>query len=267
MACLNPGILMKLLEDMNMEEAASDDRKPAILQIRSIVPVLSEGNLWPNQGFYLKVSDASHAMYVSLPQEQDEFVLCNKLHLGQFIYVNRLESAYPVPLLVGVRPFPGRNSCGGARMDLISMDNLVEISSTSDPELVREVIKDMEEKLKHKVRIGSASRASSEARVSGRTVRNMALEFSRERDLSDSDCSRKVDRDSDTESTISTCSAVSRISKRRSWNDADNSRLDDIMESPNITRRLKPIRHSPSTSVSPNFLDCINGGLLCWFFV
>ncbi|OWM79167.1 uncharacterized protein LOC116197270 [Punica granatum] len=246
MASLNSGVLVKLLEDMNAEEAALDDRKPALLQIRSIIPVLAEGDLWPNQGFYLKVSDASHAMYVSLPHDQDEFVLCNKLHLGQFIYADRLETSYPVPLLVGVRPYLGRNSCTGARKGLISIDNLVEIGDASNQELVKEVIKDAEEKPRMKVRSTSTSGA-----VPGiRTVRNMAQKSSRERDLSDSDCSRKVDRDSDTESTISTCSSVSRISKRRSWNDADNSRLDEILEIPSIRRRLKPIRHSPSSSSS-----------------
>lgn len=257
---------MKLLEDMNMEEAASDDRKPAILQIRSIVPVLSEGNLWPNQGFYLKVSDASHAMYVSLPQEQDEFVLCNKLHLGQFIYVNRLESAYPVPLLVGVRPFPGRNSCIGAQKDLVSMDDLVEISGASDPEMVKEVIKETEEKSRQKGR-SSASRRSPEARTAGRTVGKMARRHSSVRDPSP-DCSRKIDRDSDTESTISTCSTVSRISKRRSWNGADNPRLDDIVEISAIRRKLKPIHYSPSASVSTVFLDKhVNRRPFSWFFV
>lgn len=251
MACLNPGVLVKLLEDMNTEEVVSDDRKPALLQIRSIVPVLSEGDLWPNQGFYLKISDASHAMYVSLPQEQDEFVLGNKLHLGQFIYADRLESSYPVPLLVGVRPFPARNACIGARKDLVSMDDLVEISGASDPELVKEVIKEMEEKPRQKIHSASASRASPEARSGGRIVRDTVQKFSADRDLSDSDCPRKIDRDSDTESTISTCSSLSRISKRRSWNGADNSRLDDIMGIPALRRRLKPVRYSPITSVSP----------------
>ncbi|KAK4757454.1 hypothetical protein SAY87_018755 [Trapa incisa] len=238
MAFLNSGVLIKLLEDINTDEtaaASSDDRKPSLLQIRSIVPVLSDGNLWPNQGFYLKVSDASHAMHVSLPKEKDEFVLCNKLNIGQFVYVDRLEPAYPVPLLVGVRPFPGRNSCVSARKDLVSMENLVEISGTSDPETVEEVIKDMEEKSSRKVRTTS------------RMVRNMALECFRDRsDPSDSDGSRRVDR----ESTISTCSAMSRMMKRRSGNDSDSSRLDDTMETPTVTRRLKPIRHSTSTNIS-----------------
>ena len=87
MASLRPGVLTKLLEDMNVDEKGSENvRKPMLLQIRSIIPVLEEGDLWPNRGFYLKVSDLSHAMYVSLPHEQDELILSNRLQLGQFIY-------------------------------------------------------------------------------------------------------------------------------------------------------------------------------------
>jgi len=57
MASLKNGVLVKLLDDMEMEEKDLDDvQKPALLQIRSIIPVLEEGNLWPNRGFFLKVS-------------------------------------------------------------------------------------------------------------------------------------------------------------------------------------------------------------------
>ncbi|KAK4766402.1 hypothetical protein SAY87_008044 [Trapa incisa] len=237
MACLNSGVLVKLLEDMNVEDTASDDRKPSLLQIRSIVPVLSGGDLWPNQGFYLKVSDASHAMYVSLPHDQDDSVLCNKLHLGQFVYADRLESSYPVPLLIGVRPFPGRNSCTGSKKDLVSMDDLVEISGVSDPETV---IKETDEKPREKVLSTCGSR-------------NMAQKLSATRDPSP-DYSRRIDRDSDTESTVSTCSTGSRISKRRIWNGADNARPDDIVEASAIRRRSKPIRCNPSASGSSGHL-------------
>ncbi|CAF1921301.1 unnamed protein product [Brassica oleracea var. botrytis] len=43
--------------------------------------LLAGGELFPNQGFYLKVSDASHTTYVSLPDEHDDLILSDKLHL------------------------------------------------------------------------------------------------------------------------------------------------------------------------------------------
>ncbi|CAG7875472.1 unnamed protein product [Brassica rapa] len=45
-----------------------------------IVPALAGGELFPNQGFYLKVSDSSHATSVSLPDEHDDLILSDKLH-------------------------------------------------------------------------------------------------------------------------------------------------------------------------------------------
>ncbi|OVA17101.1 Protein of unknown function DUF936 [Macleaya cordata] len=119
MASLQPGILLKLLEDTDLDEQTIGERRPALLQIRSIIPVMAEGDFWPKQGFYLKVTDASHAMYVSLPYEHDEMILNNKLQLGQFIHVTKLESATPVPILVGVNPVPGRHPCVGTPEDLV----------------------------------------------------------------------------------------------------------------------------------------------------
>lgn len=87
MASLSSGILVKLLEEMGADEKESKNEKPILLQIRSIIPVMADTDLWPKQGFHLKVSDSSHAMFVSLPQEQDELVLCNKLQLGQLLFV------------------------------------------------------------------------------------------------------------------------------------------------------------------------------------
>ncbi|KAJ8763559.1 hypothetical protein K2173_002442 [Erythroxylum novogranatense] len=124
MAQLSSGVLVKFLREMNVDGNPLHDRQPVLLQIRSIIPVLRDGDLWPNRGFIVKVSDLSHALYVSLPKEQDDMVLCNKLHLGQFIWVEKLEAAYPVPMLKGVKPIPGRNPCIGSPKDLLPLRNL-----------------------------------------------------------------------------------------------------------------------------------------------
>ncbi|KAI9169936.1 hypothetical protein LWI28_019822 [Acer negundo] len=49
----------------------------------------------------------------NLPSEHNDFVLSNKMQLGQFIYVDRLELGSPVPIVKGVKPIPGRHSLMG----------------------------------------------------------------------------------------------------------------------------------------------------------
>ncbi|KAK3129721.1 hypothetical protein QOZ80_6BG0483770 [Eleusine coracana subsp. coracana] len=119
MASLVPGILVKLLQHMNTDIKVAGEHRSSLLQVVSIVPALAGSDLFTNQGFYLKVSDSSHATYVSLPEEQHDLILSDKIQLGQFIHVDRLEAATPVPILRGVRPIPGRHACVGNPEDLV----------------------------------------------------------------------------------------------------------------------------------------------------
>lgn len=123
MASLTPGVLLKLLQQMNSDARGGEKRRSeaALLQVISIVPALAGGELWPNHGFYLRVSDSSHAIYVSMAEEEDhDLILSDKLQLGQFIHVDRLEPGSPLPLLRGVRPLPGRHPCLGSPEDLVT---------------------------------------------------------------------------------------------------------------------------------------------------
>lgn len=124
MATLVPGVLLKLLQHMNTDVKVAGEHRSSLLQVVSIVPALAGGELFPNQGFYLKVSDSSHATYVSLPDEHDDLILSDKLQLGQFIHVERLQAATPVPILRGVRPVPGRHPCVGSPEDLVATHSL-----------------------------------------------------------------------------------------------------------------------------------------------
>ncbi|KAL6524679.1 hypothetical protein OROHE_015961 [Orobanche hederae] len=125
MASLVPGVLLKLLQHMNTEVKVAGEHRLCVLQVVSIVPALAAGGeLFPNQGFYLKVSDSSHATYVSLPDEHDDLILSDKIQLGQFIHVERLEAASPVPILRGVRPTPGRHPCVGTPEDIVATHSL-----------------------------------------------------------------------------------------------------------------------------------------------
>ena len=116
MATLAGGVLVKLLEAMKSgeEKKPADAHRSALLQVTDIVPAELEGNsLWPKRGFYLKLSDGSHSAYASLPFEQDDLVLGNKIQLGQFIHVDKLEPGSPVPVMKGARPVPGRHPLVG----------------------------------------------------------------------------------------------------------------------------------------------------------
>ncbi|XP_022843933.1 uncharacterized protein LOC111367348 [Olea europaea var. sylvestris] len=124
MVTLVPGILLKLLQHMNTDVKVGGQHRSSVLQVVSIVPALTGGDLFSNQGFYLKVSDSAHATYVSLPDEHVDLILSDKIQLGQFLNVERLEAASPVPILRGVRPVPGRHPCVGTPEDIVATHSL-----------------------------------------------------------------------------------------------------------------------------------------------
>ncbi|XP_027152576.1 uncharacterized protein LOC113752695 [Coffea eugenioides] len=65
MATLAPGILLKLLNGMNSGVKPTNEHRSSLLQVTDIVPAdLDEKNLWPKHGFFIKVSDSSHSIYV-----------------------------------------------------------------------------------------------------------------------------------------------------------------------------------------------------------
>nr|CAD1838046.1 unnamed protein product [Ananas comosus var. bracteatus] len=107
MASLTPGILIKLLKNINSNVKVCGEYRSILLQVISIVPALTGSELYPDHGFFIKVSDSLHSTYVSLSKDDNELILSNKLQLGQFIYVDKVEPRIPVPVLVGVRPVPG----------------------------------------------------------------------------------------------------------------------------------------------------------------
>ncbi|KHN01442.1 hypothetical protein glysoja_009648 [Glycine soja] len=121
MASLIPGVLLKLLQSMDSDVKVNGEYRSVLLQVISIVPAITGSELWPNQGFFLKVSDSSHSTYVSLSKEDNELILNNKLQLGQFFYVDRIEAGTPVPILVDVRPVPGRHPFIGNPKDLMQL--------------------------------------------------------------------------------------------------------------------------------------------------
>lgn len=144
MASLTPGVLLKLLQSMNSNIKVLGEYRSVLLQVISIVPALSGSELWPNQGFFVKVSDSSHSTYVSLSKEGNELILNNKLQLGQFFYVDRLEAGTPVPILQGVRPVPGRHPFVGNPKDLMQMVDPSESPVQADDHAGRNSLKPRE---------------------------------------------------------------------------------------------------------------------------
>ncbi|XP_076884345.1 uncharacterized protein LOC143533446 [Bidens hawaiensis] len=124
MTTLVPGVLLKLLQHMNTNVKVGGEHRSSLLQVISIVPCLSGGDFLKNQGFYIKVSDSSHATYVTLPDEQIDLILSDKIQLGQYVFVERLESASPVPFLRGCRPVPRRHPCVGTPEDIVATHSL-----------------------------------------------------------------------------------------------------------------------------------------------
>ncbi|KAL9142310.1 hypothetical protein ABFS82_14G160900 [Erythranthe guttata] len=124
MASLTPGILQKLLLNSGDKDfkVAGEHRSP-LLQVIGIVPSI-EDDPWKSRGYYLRVSDSLHSAYVAVSDEDVELVLSDKVQLGQFIHVTRLDSGSPVPVLRGIKPIPKRRPCLGEPKDLISSDFL-----------------------------------------------------------------------------------------------------------------------------------------------
>ncbi|KAL2478567.1 Plant protein of unknown function [Forsythia ovata] len=110
MASLTPGILLKLLQNVDNKDfkVAGEHRDDP----------------WESRGYYLRVSDSVHSAYVSVSDEDVELILGDKIQLGQFIHVSRLDSGSPVPVLRGVKPVPKRRPCVGDPKDLIASDFL-----------------------------------------------------------------------------------------------------------------------------------------------
>ncbi|KAI3887181.1 hypothetical protein MKW92_006285 [Papaver armeniacum] len=213
MASLHGGVLLKLLEEMESDEQTigNEPRKPALLQVRSIIPVMAEGDLWPKQGFYLKVNDASHAMYVSLPCEHDEMILNNKLQLGHFIHVQRLESATPVPILVGLKLVPGRHPCVGTPEDRVPASLGILGPSFSDSDSKSENNID-DVATKPPLNGGLRCRSIPMVPPSKCVVENKHVDVVKALSQISITCS---DKDSDSDSSKS--SASSRLKTRRSW--------------------------------------------------
>ena len=244
MPSLSSGVLEKLIEEMESDQKSlyGDHQKPVLLQIRNITPVLSEGDLWPSKGFYLKVSDAKHTMYVSLPPEQDDMVLCDTLQLGQLIYVEKLEEAWPVPVLRGINPVTGRLPCVGQHEDLFSIDKFVDFKGVSDLLFVMEKSSGVEKKLRPKFRSLRASKIHPIEKITS-VCRNGSGDIIEKEICEVPKGSRKVKSryaESDSESTISSSSL-----RRRSWTGPEAA------DFPLVKRGVKPsARRSRSAHVS-----------------
>ncbi|KAK6153543.1 hypothetical protein DH2020_013182 [Rehmannia glutinosa] len=152
MASLVPGVLIKLLQTINSNLKVRGEHRSILLQVISIVPAISGSELYPDHGFFIKVSDSSHSTYVSLSKKDTDLILNNKLQLGQFFYVEKMETGSPVPILAGVRPVPGRHPFVGNPKDLMQMLEASEGPVVQfDQEKLNELVGMKEESVKKRI--------------------------------------------------------------------------------------------------------------------
>ncbi|MFS7941262.1 hypothetical protein Hanom_Chr05g00474131 [Helianthus anomalus] len=119
MTNLTSGVLLKLLDGMNSGVKPTSEYRNSLLQVVDIMPVaLDEKDLYPKQGFCVKVPDSSRSTYVSL---LPDLILANEIQLGQFVFVEKLEAGSPVPIAKGVKPIPGRHPFVGMP-ELVNLD-------------------------------------------------------------------------------------------------------------------------------------------------
>ncbi|XP_010489946.1 PREDICTED: uncharacterized protein LOC104767648 [Camelina sativa] len=243
MAELRSGVLFKLLEEMGVGKVRRDvDHRPVLLQIRSIIPVLAAGGLWPNKGFFLRISDSTHSMYVSLPREENDLVLYDKLQIGQLIFVEKLEFAYPVPMIKGIRPTPGRRVCIGDPIDLIPKERIEKFCGR---------ISDIEQSYDQQVKRPRRTRWNNSS-VSELNFTDLGLS---------KNLSSVMEEIDDTESMVSSCSSsLSSVARRRSWIGLSDNRkrresLDPSMikthdlDPKHVSRTRSSAAASPSPSV------------------
>ncbi|KAG5000349.1 hypothetical protein JHK87_021421 [Glycine soja] len=122
MASLTPGVLSKLLDNAGSKVTAA--HRQALLQVTEIVPRLSSTSPLQSRGYFLKLSDSLHSAYVSVPDADADLICAGKLHLGQFVYVTRLDAASPVPLVRGLNVLPRRRPCVGNPTELVPSERL-----------------------------------------------------------------------------------------------------------------------------------------------
>ncbi|XP_065865352.1 uncharacterized protein [Euphorbia lathyris] len=138
MSNLIPGMLVKLLQNMNRDDASTEY---TVLQVLSIAGMLAEGEPFAKPGIYLEVSDSIHSTCVYFPNGHTDMILHDELHCYQLIGVKRLESASPsaspYPTLRGVRLLPGTHQACVGSPENIDAVNCKDLGSDKkkDPSL------------------------------------------------------------------------------------------------------------------------------------
>ncbi|KAL9174312.1 hypothetical protein ABFS82_02G044200 [Erythranthe guttata] len=256
MHSLKEGVLLQLLAGGGGGETRTAD-EPVILQIRSIIPVLEEGDLFPNRGFFLQVSDSSHALYASLSDEQNELILSNKLKLGQLIHVSKLENSHPVPLLRGVTPIPGRRRCEGNPEDIVSQSNLSKLlqASTVDSVVEKGVI--LEKKISGSKSAHCNSSDSEASSYCGRRIEGLkgVVSKSRRGEIRARDF-EKINSCNDAGVIWAKSRPVSTVDNdsdvdRRSWNESEIVGAKEIFDSSVVRHEIKLPPRCRSANASP----------------
>ncbi|XP_047175573.1 uncharacterized protein LOC124842995 [Vigna umbellata] len=130
MASLTPGVLSKLLENAGSKVTAA--HRQALLQVTEIVPRLSSTSALQTRGYFIKLSDSLHSAFVSVPDDDAHLICSDKLQLGHFVYITRLDRASPVPIVRGLTVLPKRHPCVGNPTELLPGASLHALQSQTE---------------------------------------------------------------------------------------------------------------------------------------
>ncbi|KAG4205690.1 hypothetical protein ERO13_A04G118500v2 [Gossypium hirsutum] len=123
-------------------------------------------------------------------------ILNNELQIGQFIYVEKLESAYPVPLLKGLRLIPGRQPFDRDPKHLVGNNIMDAFSQTSSPLLIQRRTERARSispcTVPLRDRRASTGRQNCRTKTNGLNIQGFDMGYSRKKqDLNGSGCSRR----------------------------------------------------------------------------
>ncbi|KAK3020166.1 hypothetical protein RJ639_003064 [Escallonia herrerae] len=274
MASLTPGVLFKLLQ--NVDKKVTGEHRSALLQVIGIVPALAgDDDPWRSRGFFLRVSDSLHSAYVSVSDEDSELILSDKIQLGQFVHITRLDSGSPVPVIRGVRPVAKRRACVGDPKDLISSELLpgriwVGFSATAKKGEAKGVRKEVT-----KVRAGGREGPESDrvlrraslgnGRVEGLELRRLSLDSSR-KGWDRSPVAKKVPNSnfkttSSCSDSASVLSAGTPASKKNLTTKHQNVSISPL-KSKNMIISQRPVSKPIKKELKPTFDDTVPSHLV-----
>ncbi|KAL3611576.1 hypothetical protein D5086_002596 [Populus alba] len=191
------------------------------------------------------------------------------------MYVEKLEAAYPIPMLRGIKPLPGRHPCYGNPKKLLSIDNLKNFLGVSSLETMVEDCIEVPKKTKtKKPRSLSVPKVSAYEGTCYKTrgfsciadQGGNGMEVSRQRDIALFAAVEALQEASTAERLLKCLSTYSQLLKAKG-NDQQLSvdkfftLQDDLTNTRLILHSLKSIGQRRTADTNPNAPDAVGEAL------